>query len=184
MPEPVSIVSLIAAMLLAASAGLNPYLPLMIVAVMAYSGNLTLPPPFGFVGRIWFVILAALLFLVNVFLDKAFLPGDSLATPVAQRSRRAWAGVAHDLGQMLLGPLAGAVLMWAISGFLPQTWPLVAPMLGILLAALVYTGKRALRRRLAGRLGPFTNLLMSAIEDVAVVMLCVAGLLLLRSQGV
>jgi hypothetical protein len=184
MAEAFPFLAFLAAVLLAAPAGLNPYLPVMIVAVIArFSGFLRLAGPFGFLGETWFMLLAGALFLANVFLDKMFLPGDSLATPVALRSRRTWVGVAHDLSQVVLGSLGAALLMAATNAgypFFPANLPLIPPMLGILLAALVYFGKRSWRHRWARRWGPFANMLLSTAEDLVVVLVCLPGLLLLR----
>jgi len=179
--ETYPIFSLLAALLLAAPAGLNPYLPLLMAAAMARFSNFYHPvPPLTFLGETWFLILAAALFLANTLLDKYYRPGESFVVPPAQRDRRLWVGAFHDLGQMLLGPAVGALLAGATSRFFPSPWILVAPMLGALAAGLVYAGKRALRRRLATRWGVFSNMLLSVFEDVVVVALCLAGLLLMR----
>ncbi len=180
MPGSAAVASLFAALLLAGAAGFNPYLALMFVAALArYSGQFQLLPPYGFLSRTWMVGLAAVLFLANIFLDKMFLPGDSLATPVAQRDRRCWVGAIHDAAQMVLGPLVAALLAGATSRIFPPSWFLLAPMLGVLLAGLAYAGKRRLRRVWGGRWGPFTNVLLSALEDAVVLVLCLGGLLLL-----
>jgi hypothetical protein len=181
MAETYPIFSLLAALLLAAPAGLNPYLPLLMAAAMARFSSFYQPmAPLGFLGATWFLVLAAALFLANTLLDKYYRPGESLVVPRAQRNRRLWVGAFHDLGQMLLGPAAGALLAGATSRFFPSSWPLVAPMLGALAAGLVYVAKRALRRRLATRWGAFSNMLLSVFEDIAVVAFCLTGLLLLR----
>lgn len=171
--------SLLSAVLLALPAGLNPYLPLVVVSVMArYSDRFHLEAAYGFLGQTWLLVAATLLFLVNIFADKVFLPGDSLSVPAAQRDRRGWAGAIHDLSQMVLGLLSGALLMGAAERVFPSSWPLLALMLGALLAALAYAGKRTLRHRLAGRFGPLTNLLLSTLEDSVVLLVSVAGVLL------
>jgi hypothetical protein len=181
MAESYPILTLLAALLLAAPAGLNPYLPLLMAAALARFSSFYHPvAPLGFIGEVWFLILAGVLFLANTLLDKYFRPGESVIVPPAQRTRRLWIGTFHDLGQMLLGPAAGALLAGATSHFFPSSWILVAPMLGALTAGLVYVGKRSLRRRLATRWGVFSNLLLSVFEDIAVVFVCLAGLLLLR----
>lgn len=181
MDDPLALLTLLAALLLAAPAGLNPYLPLLIVSALARFSSFYQPvPPLSFLGQSWFMLLVGALFLTNALLDKAFLPGDSLLVPPSRRNRRLWVGALHDLGQMLLGPAAGALLAGATSRFFPSGWFLAAPMLGALLSALVYTGKRALRHHLSGRWGPFTNMFLSLLEDVAVVLTCLAGLLLRR----
>lgn len=181
MPGQLSIASLIASLLLAAVAGLNPYLPLFIVAVMArFTSRVQLNAGYGFLQENWLIALTGLLFLLNIFGDKLFLPGDSLATPAAQRTRKVWFGVVHDLGQMILGPLAGALLMGATNSFLPASMPLLPFMLGILLAASAYAGKRAMRRRLKDRMGTLSNLLWSALEDPVVVLVTVLAIFLRR----
>jgi len=178
------ILTLLSGMLLAAPAGLNPYLPLLLVSVLAhYTERFQLQAPYGFLGQTWFMVLVGLLFLVHIFMDKTFMPGDSWATAPAGRDRRLWVGAFHDLGQMVLGPLSGALLLGAAERVFPPSWPLMGPMLGALLAALAYVGKRALRRRLAGRWEPFGNLLLSAVEEVVVVLVSVAGILLGPSAG-
>jgi hypothetical protein len=171
--------SLVSAVLMSAPAGLNPYLPLLFTSVIArYTDRFAPRPLFGFVGETWFVTLAGVLFLANVFLDKVFVPGDSLAVPSRERDRRRWLGAIHDLGQMILGPLSGAILMGASDHFFPESVPLLAPMLGALLAALAYVGKRAWRHRWSERWGGFSNLLFSTFEDSAAALLSVLGILL------
>lgn len=172
------------ATLLAGSAGLNPFLPLFVVGVISrYTGRFEPVAPYGFVGETWLVVAAGVLFLLHIFSDKLFVPGDSLGTPPGERDRRAWIGVVHDLGQMLLGPLIGALLMGTTDRFFPPSWPLAAPMLGALLAALVYVGKRAWRHRLSDRWGPFSNLLLSTLEDVAALLLTLVGIVLMQVCG-
>jgi len=173
--------TLLAGMFLAAPCGLNPFLPALFLAASSLLGGGTdLNAGLDFIGRPWFVAIVAAMFLAHVFSDKVFLPGDSLATPRAQRTRKQWVGVFHDLAQMLLGPLGGALLLAAVCRAFPANLFLLAPMLGLLLAALVYVGKRALRRRYVGRLGMLGNLLLSLVEDTAVAISCVAALILLR----
>ncbi len=171
--------SFLAAFLLALSAGLSPYLPLLLVSAIAgYGGRLALREPFAFIEARWFTILAGLLLLADLFLDKRFVPGDSLATPPRERDRRTWLGALHDLGQMLLGPAGAALLMAATDYLFPPSLPLVAPMLGLLVAALVYTAKRFWRHRYADRWGPFSGILMSTLEDTTAALLGVGGVVL------
>ncbi|MBN1485679.1 MAG: DUF4126 domain-containing protein, partial [Chloroflexia bacterium] len=168
--------SLLPAALLAAPAGLNPTLPLLFVSILArYTERIELLGPYAFLGQTWCVFLLGALFLLHVFSDKAFAPGDSWAVPPERRDRRLWLGAVHDLSHMLLGPLSGALLFGAIERFFPAALFLVGPMIGALLAALVYVGKRRLRRRLAARWAPFGNLLLSLLEDTGVLVLCLAA---------
>jgi hypothetical protein len=146
-----------------------------------YTARFEALAPFGFLGETWFLAAASVLFLANLFLDKIFTPGDSLSTPPGERDRRLWLGTAHDLGQIVLGPVSAIVVMAASDrayGFFPSNLPLVAPMIGMLLAGLFMAGKRTLRHRLADRWGPFSNLFLGVLEDAAVVLLCGIGILL------
>ncbi|MGB9722849.1 MAG: DUF4126 domain-containing protein [Chloroflexia bacterium] len=168
-------------LLLAAPAGLNPYLPLLFLAVMARPGGSFRPAtPFEFLGETWCIALFALLVLLHILADKAFVPWEGLLSPLRGRTRQTWLAFFHDLGQIVLGPLGAALVMLATNRAFPPSWFLLPPMLGILAAVLLHTGKRTLRLRLAGRWGPFTNILLSLAEDVLVVLSCLAGLLLLR----
>ncbi len=168
-------------LLLAAPAGLNPYLPLLFLSVMSRPGGFFRPTsPFEFLGESWCIVLLALLVLLYIFSDKVFIPGDSLVSPLHGRTRHVWVGFFHDLGQIALGLLGAVLVMLASNPAFPSSWFLLPPMLGVLLAALLYAGKRTLRHRLAGRWGPLTNILLSLVEDVLVVLSCLAGLLLLR----
>jgi hypothetical protein len=179
-----SVWSLFSGGLLAAPAGLNPYLPLLFAAVMArYTDRFQPRSPYGFIGQTWFVVLAGLLFLAHIFLDKMFVPGDSLSTVPSERDGRLWVGTLHDLGLTILGPASGALLMGAVERAFSAPWVLVGPMLGALLAALAYVGKRTLRHRLSDRFGPFSNLLLSAMEDALVAVLCLGGVLLSPTVG-
>lgn len=176
--------SLFSGGLLAAPAGLNPYLPLLFAAVLArYTERFQPRPPYNFIGQTWFMVLAGLLFLAHIFLDKMFVPGDSLSTAPSERNRRLWVGTLHDLGLTILGPVSGALLMGAAERAFTAPWVLVGPMLGALLAALACVGKRALRHRLSGRFGPLSNLLLSAMEDALVAVLCLGGVLLSPPAG-
>ncbi len=175
------VLSLCGGLLLAAPAGLNPYLPLLFFSVMSRPGGFLQPvSPFEFLGETWCIALFALLFLLYVFSDKVFIPGESLLSPVQGRTRRVWLGFFHDLEQIVLGLLGAALIMLASNRALPPSWFLLPPMLGVLLATLLYVGKRTLRHRLAGRWGPFTNILLSLAEDILVLLSCLTGLLLLR----
>lgn len=177
-----NVLTFVSTLLIAAPAGLNPYLPLVFVAAMVrYTGRFEAPPPFGFLGATWFLVVVSLLFLGNIFLDKIFVPADSLTTPVAERDRRLWVGAIHDVAQIVAGLLSAAVVMAASDrahGFFPSSWPLIAPMIGLILAGLFLSGKRMLRHEMGHRWGPFSNLLLSVLEDAVAALLCATGMLL------
>lgn len=168
-------------LLWATAGGLNPFLPLLLASAMArFTGQFRPLPRYAFLGESWFLVAAGILLLAELFLDKLYLPGESLVVPPEERDRKKWVGAAHDLVQMLLGPLGGALVLGASDRVLPAAWFLVAPMAGALAAGAAYAAKRALRQRLVLRwappLRPLGNLFLSAMGDLISALVCVAGL--------
>ncbi len=173
--------SLLRGLLWATAGGLNPFLPLLLASAMArFTGRFQPLPRYAFLGETWFVIVAGVLLLAELFLDKIYLPGESLVVPPQERDRKKWVGAAHDLGQMLLGPIGGALVLGASDRVLPPAWFLIAPMVGALASGAVYAAKRALRQRLVLRwapsLQPLGNLFLSAVGDLISALVCAAGL--------
>jgi|GEM_PF-1564441 hypothetical protein len=176
-------VTLLTGLFWAAAGGLNPFLPLLFASVLArFTGRFHPVPRYAFLGEAWFVALAGILLLSELFLDKIYLPGESLGVPARERDRKKWVGALHDLVQMLLGPLGGALILGACDRVLPAAWFLIAPMLGALVAGAAYAAKRALRQRLvlrwAAPLRPLGNLFLSTIGDLIAALACVAGLVI------
>ncbi|MGC8874482.1 MAG: DUF4126 domain-containing protein [Chloroflexia bacterium] len=173
--------SFLGGLLWAMAGGLNPFLPLFVAAAMARFTNRFQPlPRYAFLGETWFVVTAGILLLAELFLDKMYLPGVSLAVPAGERDRKKWLGAMHDLSQMLLGPLAGALVLAASDRVFPASWFLVAPMVGALVAGAVYAARRSLRQRLVLRwatpVQPLGNLFLSTMGDLIAVLISVAGL--------
>ncbi len=82
---------------LSSSAGLNAYLPLLIVALTARFTNLiNLQPPFDWLTNPWVIVLLAVLLLIEIFADKV---------PLVDH--------ANDVIQTVVRPAAGAILFAA-----------------------------------------------------------------------
>ncbi|HEM61085.1 MAG TPA: DUF4126 domain-containing protein, partial [Chloroflexi bacterium] len=82
---------------LSASAGLNAYLPLLIVALLARFTNLiTLNPPYDHLTSGWVILVVSILLLIELFAD-----------------RIAGLDTANDIVQTFIRPAAGAILFAA-----------------------------------------------------------------------
>ena len=82
---------------LSASAGLNAYLPLLIVALLArFTSLITLGPPYDLLTNGWVMAVTAILLGIEVFADK--IPAVDTA---------------NDILQTFIRPTAGAILFAA-----------------------------------------------------------------------
>lgn len=142
---------------LAAAAGLNAFIPFVLVGMLdRFTTLLALPPGLDWISSWWAIGAGMLLLVVDVVFDK--VPGVDHVSDAIQTGVR---------------PLMGGVMFAAVSGAeqieQSQWWrdnPWVGVVLGVLLAGTVHTGK-ALSRPVvnAGTFGvgaPF----VSAAEDV------------------
>ena len=134
---------------LAGAAGLNAYIPLLVVAVLGKVGVLHLSEPFNILSS-WPAIIALSVFLVIEFVvDK--VPG---------------ADHVNDVVQTFIRPAAGAVLFAANTGVVKGMDPTLALMAGLVLALGVHGAKAAARPAVnlttLGIGGP----VVSVIEDV------------------
>ena len=134
---------------LAGAAGLNAYIPLLLVAVLGKVGVLHLSEPFDVLTS-WPAIIALTVFLLIEFVvDK--VPG---------------ADHVNDVVQTFVRPAAGAVLFAANTGVVQGLDPTVAIVAGLVLALGVHSAKAAAR--------PAVNLatlgvgapIVSVIEDI------------------
>jgi hypothetical protein len=141
--------NIISAFGLAGAAGLNAYIPLLIVAVLGKVGVLQLREPFDVLTS-WPVIIAlVVLFVVEFAVDKA--PGaDSV----------------NDAIQTFVRPAAGAILFAANTGVVEPLNPTIALIAGLLLAFSVHATKAVVRPVAnAGTMGVAAPIL-SVAEDV------------------
>jgi hypothetical protein len=135
---------------LSASAGLNAYLPLLIVAVTArYTDLLHLNEPWDVLTNGWVVGVLAALLLIEMTVDK--IPAvDTL----------------NDFIQTIGRPAAGAILFAAGSGAVGEVHPVLAIIAGLLLAGGVHAVKTATRPAVTATTGGMGNWLVSIVEDI------------------
>lgn len=135
---------------LASAAGLNAYLPLLIVALTArFTDLIELQPPYDALTS-WPVIgLLVVLLTIEIFVDK--VPAvDSV----------------NDVIQTFVRPLAGAVLFAANSNVISNMHPVLALACGLLLAGGVHAAKATARPVVTASSGGLLNPLVSLGEDV------------------
>ena len=135
---------------LSASAGLNAYLPLLIVALTAkYTKLLTLNEPWDVLTSWWIIGALAVLLLIEMTVDK--IPAvDTL----------------NDLLQTIGRPAAGAILFAGGSGAVGDLHPVLAFIAGLILAGTVHAAKTVARPAVTATTGGVGNWAVSIIEDI------------------
>jgi hypothetical protein len=137
---------------LAASAGLNAYIPLLVVSLLArYTDLIELSSPWDTLTSPWMIGLLLVLLAIEFFADKA---------PAINH--------VNDVLQTFVRPAAGAIVFAASSGVVSEVHPLLAMGLGILVAGGVHTVKAAaVRPAVTVTTGGAGNVPVSILEDVA-----------------
>lgn len=137
---------------LSASAGLNAYIPLLVVGVLAHYTNLIkLSPPFDTLANPWILILLGILLIIEMLADK--LPAVNHL---------------NDLIQTFVRPVAGAIAFAAGTNVITGIHPVVALACGLLVAGGVHIAKSAAVRPLVtATTGGTANVPVSVAEDVA-----------------
>jgi len=146
---------------LSSSAGLNAYLPLLVVALLArFTDLITLKPPWDALESWWVIGVLAVLLLIEMFVDK--VPAlDSV----------------NDVIQTFIRPAAGAVLFAASAGVISEVHPVLAMICGLLLAGGVHAVKATARPVITGTTGGLLNPLVSTAEDVTALVVSVLSIL-------
>jgi hypothetical protein len=134
---------------LATAAGLNAYVPLLVVGLLGRLGFLDLTAPYDSLSSTPALIVLAVLLAVEVLADKV-------------------AGVdsVNDVIQTVVRPAAGAVLFAGSIGLLTDLPPWVGVVAGLLTAGGVHATKAAVRPAVTVSTAGVGNPVVSAIEDV------------------
>ncbi len=120
--------ALLSALGLSGAAGLNAYIPLMLIAALARSGAVHLAAPFDVLGSWWALTALGVLLAIEIVVDK--VPG---------------ADHVNDVVQTFVRPAAGAVLFASQSGVAGLSHPGIAFGCGLVLALGVHATKAAAR---------------------------------------
>jgi hypothetical protein len=147
---------------LSSSAGLNAYLPLLVVALTArYTDLMHLNKPWDVMTSGWVIGTLAVLLLIEMTVDK--IPAvDTL----------------NDVVQTVGRPAAGAVLFASSSGVVGDLHPVLAFIAGLILAGSVHAVKTAARPVVTTTTAGFGNWAVSLIEDVLALVAAVLSILL------
>ena len=147
---------------LSASAGLNAYLPLLVVALTArYTTLIQLNEPWDVMTSWWVIGTLAVLLLIEMTVDK--IPAvDTL----------------NDVIQTVGRPAAGAILFAASSGVVGDLHPALAFIAGLFLAGTVHVAKSVARPAVTATTGGTGNWLVSIIEDILALVGAILAILL------
>lgn len=137
---------------LSASAGLNAYIPLLVIGVIAHysPSTLHLNQPFDLLSNPWILILLGILVIIEMVADKV---------PAVNHI--------NDLIQTVVRPVAGAIAFAASANVITNIHPVLALACGLLVAGGVHTVKSAaVRPAVTATTGGLGNLPVSIAEDV------------------
>lgn len=143
---------------LSAAAGLNAYIPFMIVALLArFTDVLTLPSQFAWIESWWAIGIGAVLLLAEFVLDK--VPAVDTVNDTIQTFVR------PSMGGLIFAATSAAGQLDNSPWMREHTW--VGVVLGVIVSGLVHTGKMSARPAInAGTLGAGAPV-VSTMEDGA-----------------
>jgi hypothetical protein len=135
---------------LSTSAGLNAYLPLLVVALLArFTNAIELQEPWTVLTSGWVIGVLVGLLAVEALVDKV---------PAADS--------VNDVIQTFIRPVAGAILFAASSNVIGNIHPALAMACGLLLAGGVHAVKSTVRPAITATTGGMANPVVSSLEDV------------------
>jgi len=136
---------------LSASAGLNAYIPLLIVALLArFTDLIRLNEAFDALTNTWVIAVLVVLTLIEILVDK--IPAvDTI----------------NDTIQTFVRPAAGAILFAASSNVIADIHPVLAVICGILVAGTIHAVKATARPLVTATTAGTANPLVSTAEDIA-----------------
>ena len=136
---------------LSASAGLNAYIPLLLVGLLArYTNLIHLNAPWDTLSNPWIVLMLCILVIIEMLADKI---------PAVNHL--------NDLVQTLIRPAAGAIAFAASANVVTNVSPVLALACGLLVAGTVHVAKAgAVRPMVTATTGGLGNIPVSIAEDV------------------
>jgi hypothetical protein len=148
---------------LSASAGLNAYIPLLVVALLARFTNLIqLNTPWDTLESWWVIGVLIVLSLIEFFADKV---------PAVNHI--------NDAIQTLIRPAAGAIAFAASAKVITNVNPAFAMILGLLVAGSVHAVKSAaVRPMVTATTGGTANIPVSIAEDIVSTVVSILSIIL------
>lgn len=148
---------------LSASAGLNAYIPLLVVAVVGRFSNLmTLQEPWDTLTSPWIIGLLLVLSVIEFFADKV---------PAINH--------VNDAIQSFVRPAAGAIAFASSTSVIDSINPIVALAAGLLISGGVHAAKAgAMRPAVTATTGGVGNIGVSILEDIVSTVLSILAVLI------
>jgi hypothetical protein len=140
---------------LSASAGLNAYIPLLVVGVIShYTDWIKLNAPYDLLANPWVLIVVGVLLIVEMLADK--IPAVNHINDIIQTGIR---------------PAAGAIIFAASAHAITNVHPVIAIICGLLVSGSVHVVKSAaVRPAVTATTGGAANVPVSIAEDVIATM--------------
>lgn len=148
---------------LSASAGLNAYIPLLLVGLIArYTDLMKLSAPWDTLASPWIILMLCVLVIIEMLADKV---------PAVNHI--------NDLIQTFIRPAAGAVAFAASANVVTEISPVLALASGLLVAGTVHVAKAgALRPAVTATTGGAGNIPVSIAEDIISTVLSILAIIL------
>ncbi|MCC6568140.1 MAG: DUF4126 domain-containing protein [Anaerolineales bacterium] len=148
---------------LSASAGLNAYIPLLIVGLVArYTDLLKLNSPWNTLENPWIILMLCVLVIIEMLADKV---------PAVNHI--------NDVIQTFIRPTAGAIAFAASANVVTDMSPVLALAAGLLVAGTVHVAKAgALRPAVTATTGGAGNVPVSVAEDIISTVLSIVAIVL------
>lgn len=149
-----AISGLLTAFGISAPAGLNAYLTLLLVGLLArFTDLLRLREPFDILTNDWVLAVLLVLTLLELFVDK--IPGlDTI----------------NDVLGTVIRPASGAIIFAADSNVISDLNPIFGAILGLVAAGSLHLAKAAVRPPVQIMTGGMGGALVSSFEDMVVVL--------------
>lgn len=145
---------------LSTSAGLNAYIPLLVVAVLSrFTSLITLNEPYDALSSWWVIGVLTVLLIVEILVDK--IPAVDTA---------------NDIIQTFIRPTAGAILFAANTNTV-GIHPVLAAVCGVILAGSVHVVKAGGRPVVAATTVGVGNPVVSTIEDAISLVMSVLAII-------
>lgn len=147
---------------LSASAGLNAYIPLLVVALLGRFTNLIkLQQPWDGLTSWWFIGLLIVLSLIEFFAD---------STPAVNHI--------NDIIQTFIRPTAGAIVFAASANVLTEISPILSLACGLLVAGSIHAVKSTIiRPTVTATTAGVGNLPISILEDATSTIISVLSIM-------
>ncbi len=143
-------IDILSAFGLSAATGLNAYLPLLIVGLLArFTDLITLSTPWDTLENPWVLGVLGVLLVIEMTVDK--IPA---------------ADTVNDVIQTVVRPAAGAVLFAASSNTVTNVSPALALICGLMVAGSVHAAKATARPIITASTMGVANPVVSVAEDV------------------